>query len=463
MIDLAGCTVASLRAAYAAGTTDARELVDTCLAGIAADEHGAFVHVADDAARAAAETAAARIAAGTARPLEGVPIGVKDIVDVADQPTTAGTDALPALVPARSATAVQRLVDAGAIVVGKTATPEWAFGDAVETHRPRNPWGLTRWTGGSSSGSAVALAAGLVPLTVGTDTGGSIRVPASYCGVAGIKPTTGAVPRDGVRAVSWTQDHVGPMARNAADLATALAIMAGPTPADPAARRAPLAEAPASLDGLRVGILDGWFTERAEPAVLDARDAAMEVLRAAGAQADPAHLDDADLAPIASWTISVAEFAAQHDGEPAAAAYTPMARERLLAGQGLAALDYLRALRARAVVQTALDAAFDRFDVLVSPATPTSAPVIAPPEHEMFEDGDRMWLEWVARNFLIANVTGIPAVVVPLALDAAGLPVAMQVLAPPGADLRALAVAEVAAADGPGVPRTLTRAGGSMT
>lgn len=435
-------TVADTAAALRDGT-DARELIDATLTRIAADGHGAFVHVDGDRARAAAEAAAARFAAGTPRSLEGIPVGVKDIIDVEGMPTTAGSEAFEAPNATRSATAVQRLIDAGAIIVGKTATPEWAFGDSTSRHQPTNPHDPSRWTGGSSSGSAVALAAELVPLAVGTDTGGSIRVPSSYCGTAGIKPTTGAVPRDGVRTVSWSQDHVGPMASSAADLALALSVMAGPSERDPATRVTPLAAA-RDLVGLRVGVLGGWFTERCEPAVLAARDDAIQRLEDQGARTVHLELADADLAPIASWVISVAEFAAEHDGADVSR-YTPMARERLIAGQGLAALDYLRALRARAVVQGSLDECFARADVLLSPATPTTAPAIAPPDHEMFTDGDRMWLEWVARNFLVANVSGVPAAVVPAGCDDRELPAAVQVLAAPGADQTVVRVAAAAA------------------
>jgi len=455
MIDLVAPTVAELTRSLRNGH-DARVLMDETLARVDADEFGAFVHVDAARARVAANDAAARLEAGTARPLEGIPFGVKDIVDVEGMPTTAGSETFDGSLARQSATAVQRLIDAGAIPVGKTATPEWAFGDAIEGHRPRNPHDPTRWTGGSSSGSAVALAAGLVPFTVGTDTGGSIRVPSSYCGVSGIKPTTGAVPRDGVRTVSWSQDHVGPMATTADDLALVLEIMAGRAERDPASRAAPLTPA-RPVAGTRVGVLGGWFVERCQPAVLAALDAAVERVRDAGAEVVAVELDHADLAPIASWVISVSEFAAEHDGADVRG-YTDMARERLIAGQGMHALDYLRAQRARRVVQDALDKCLARVDVLLSPATPTTAPRIAPPDHEMFEDGDRMWLEWVARNFLIANVSGIPAVVTPAAYDDDGLPAAVQVLAAPGSDFLALAIASAA-----GVNQSLVASTGTNT
>lgn len=443
--DLAGWSAADLLAGFRAGRLDPVDAAEAALARMDAVDGGlhAVVTRLDDRARAAAAESARRWRTGEARPLEGVPVGVKDIIETAGVATRAGSPLFADHVPEANAAAVDRLERAGAVVVAKTATPELAFGDETGAGVV-NPWGAGRWTGGSSSGSAVGLAAGQFPVALGTDTGGSIRVPASYCGVSGIKPTFGRVPRTGVLPVSWSLDHVGPMARTVEDLALLLAVLAGADPADPYSSDRPVPDYAAAvasacaggLSGLRVGVPGGWLAEGCRPGVMAARDAAADVMADLGAAIVPVEVPCAELAGTVAWLVTVVEFAANHDSRlDRLEDFTASAAHRLVAGSRASAGDYVRALRTRRLVQQDFDAVFERADVVLTPATPTAAPDLA----TFFDDGDRLWLDKVARNFLIFNVTGMPALVIPAGTDD-GLPAAVQIAAPPHRDDLCLAV-----------------------
>ena len=438
--DLAALSAAALLDGYRTGAFDPVDVVDACLARI--DEIdgavGAIVTSDDGAAREQAARSAQLWRDGTARALEGVPIGVKDIIDTAGLCTAAGSPLFAGRVPSADATVVARLRQAGVVILAKTTTPEFAFGDEAGDG-VRNPGAPGRWAGGSSSGSAAGLAAGLFPIALGTDTGGSIRVPASYCGVSGLKPTFGRVPRDGVFGVSWTLDHVGPMARTVEDLGLVLGVIAGGCDADPYASTRPvpdygrLAE---SIQGTRVGVVDGWLAEDRSPGVTAAVSGALERLEQLGCTVELVPFPHAELAGTIAWMITVVEFAAHHDGNMhRIGEFTPSAACRLAAGARTSAFDYLKALRARCLVQGDLDSVFERIDVLVTAATPTSAPDPA----TFFDDGDRLWLDKVARTFLPFNLTGQPALVVPVGLDE-GRPAAVQIVAPPHADALCLQV-----------------------
>ncbi len=441
---LPSATVAELLAGYRSGELNPVEVLEDALTRMDAADGGlhAVVTRLDDRARAAAAESARRWRSGGARPLEGVPVGVKDIIETAGVPTRAGSALFADHVPSASATVIDRLERAGAVVAAKTATPELAFGDE-SGDGVVNPRGAGRWAGGSSSGSAAALAAGLLPAALGTDTGGSIRVPASYCGVCGLKPTFGRVPRTGVFPVSWTLDHVGPMARTVDDLALLLTIMAGADPDDPYSSPQPVPDYPAAaaaaaedLTGLRVGMPGGWLAEGCSPGVIAARNAAADALTALGAEVTEVKVPHAELAGTVAWLITVVEFAANHDPRlKRAADFTPSAAYRLVAGARASAGDYARALRARRLVQRDFDAVFKQVDAVLTPATPTAAPDMS----SFFDDGDRLWLDKVARTLLIFNVTGMPALVVPVG-DDDGLPAAVQIAARPHSDALCLAV-----------------------
>ena len=438
--DLSALSAAALLKGYGTGAFDPVDAVDACLARIDETDGavGAIVTRDDASARAQAARSAQRWREGTARALEGVPIGVKDIIDTAGLCTAAGSPLFAGRVPSADATVVARLHQAGAVILAKTTTPEFAFGDEAGDG-VRNPSAPGRWAGGSSSGSAAGLAAGLFPIALGTDTGGSIRVPASYCGVSGLKPTFGRVPRDGVFGVSWTLDHVGPMARTVEDLGLVLGVIAGGCDPDPYASTRPVpdyARLAESIDGMRIGVPDGWLAEGCSPGVTAALEGTASRLERLGAHVSTVSIPHAELAGTIAWLITVVEFAAHHDANMhRIGEFTPSAACRLAAGARASALDYLKALRARSLVQADLDAVFERVDVLVTAATPTSAPDPA----TFFDDGDRLWLDKVARTFLPFNVTGQPALVMPVGLDE-GRPAAVQIVAPPHADAQCLRV-----------------------
>ena len=436
--DLADLSAAALLDGYRTGAFDPVEVLDACLARIDDTDIGAVVTRDDDAAREQAIRSAQRWRIGDARPLEGIPVGVKDIINTRSLRTAAGSPLFADHVPDADATVVARLREAGAVILAKTTTPEFAFGDETGDG-VRNPRALGRWAGGSSSGSAAGLAAGLFCVALGTDTGGSIRVPASYCGVSGLKPTFGRVPRNGVFGVSWTLDHAGPMARTVEDLGLVLGVIAGHSQTDPYSSTSAAGDYRnfgAPVQGLRVGVLDGWLPEGSSPGVARALSDALGHLEQSGCEVEPVKFPHAELAGIIAWVVTVVEFAAHHAGNlHRIGEFTPSAACRLAAGARTSAADYLQALRARELVQRDLDAAFGRVDVLVTAATPTSAPDPA----TFFDDGDRLWLDKVARNFLPFNVTGHPALVVPVGLDE-GRPSAVQIVAPHHRDALCLRV-----------------------
>lgn len=432
--DLGSLGVAELLKGYEARSFTPAEVTDAVLARLDQPdlESVGVVTVVSDRARREAAASTKRWSSGQQRALDGVPFGAKDIIATANVRTSLGSLRWSDWVPRRDATCVARMRSAGAVLTAKLATPELAFGDAREGHRPLNPWASEHWTGGSSSGPAVALATRRLPLALGTDTGGSIRVPASYCGVTGFKPTVGLVPRDGVATVSWTLDHTGPMARSALDAALTLDVLSG------------IAERPLTggCAGLRIGAPRQWFQDQVDDDVLAATSAAIDVLTDLGAVAVEVDVPDPDLAGIAAWVITVAEFAEVHaDWRDHAGMYTTAAAERLLAGSTLPANDYLRAMRVRSDLRARCLRLFDDVDVLITPATPTAAPRVTPPRHNMFADGDRMWLERVARNLIIFNLIGLPAAVVPAGATDSARPLAVQLVGRLGEDREVLSAA----------------------
>ena len=438
--DPADLDAVALLNGYRAGRFDPVEVVEACLARIDDTDAavGAVVARDDDSARRQAARSAERWRRGEAGPLEGVPVGIKDIIDTAGLATEAGSTLHAGRVPAADAAVVARLREAGAVILAKTTTPEFAFGDETGDG-VANPAAPGRWAGGSSSGSAAGLAAGLFPVALGTDTGGSIRVPSSYCGVSGIKPTFGRVPRDGVFAVSWTLDHVGPMARTVEDLALVLGVIAGRSEADPYSSSRPVPDygpLAGSIRGTRVGVVEGWPADGCSPGMAAAVEAAAGELERLGAEVVTVSIPHAELAGIVAWVITVVEFAAHHVSNMGRIGeFTPSAACRLAAGARTSASDYLKALRARRLVQQDLDAVFEQADVIVTAATPTSAPDPA----TFFDDGDRLWLDEVARTLLPFNVTGQPALVMPAGLDQ-DRPAAIQIVAPPHTDTLCLQI-----------------------
>lgn len=451
-------TVRELADAVASRQLSAREVVQSLLDRIHQVEPAvrAWARLCPEKALEEAERLDRRLARGErAGPLHGVPVGVKDIVYTQGVETSAGSPILRGFVPAYDATVVARLREAGAVVLGKTVTTQFAFLDPGPT---RNPWDLEHTPGGSSSGSAAAVACGMVPAAVGTQTVGSILRPAAYCGVVGLKPTYGRVSRHGILPLAWTLDHPGPFARAVEDVALLLEVLAGPDGRDPACSPQPVERwteaCGLGASGLRVGVADRFFSERASPEVLQAFRRALGALGDAGAQVRevglPAEFDEA---PRAQRAILAAEAAAFHSRwyPERAQDYAPRLRELVEEGLRLAAPDYVRARQLRRRCRLAMLSVFDAVDVLATPATPTPAP------EGLQSTGDP------AFNGPFTFV-GFPAVAVPVDLSEAGLPVGVQLVARPFAEstlLRAAAALERAGAWGRRVaePKVTARAG----
>jgi aspartyl-tRNA(Asn)/glutamyl-tRNA(Gln) amidotransferase subunit A len=323
-----------------------------------------------------AEEALTEAEAPPAGPLQGVPVGIKDVIDVAGSKTTAASRILADRVATRDAVVVERLRRAGAIVLGKLNTHEFAFGATTTSPHfgpARNPWSPDRICGGSSGGSGAATAAGLAAGTLGTDTAGSIRIPAALCGVTGLRPSLGLVPNDGVVPVSWTFDTVGPIARSAEDCALLLDAVAGTR-----------TDLEASVGGLRVGVVETLF-DRAEPRVADAAREGIAALASLGAVVEPVEVPMLEQAGTIQQLLMLPEATNAHLEwmRTRLADYGADVRARLLAGLFLPATAYVTGLRARRVYCDGLNWLFERFDVLAAPAMPVVAPRIGEDEVEL--------------------------------------------------------------------------------
>ncbi len=390
----------------------------------------AFVTILADQALAEARRAEQEAPRG---PLHGVPVAVKDLFDVAGVLTTAGSRLRSRNQAERDAAAVARLRAAGAIVIGKTATHEFAYGTTTDSpfHGPtRNPRDLQRSPGGSSGGSGAAVAAAMVPLALGSDTAGSIRIPAACCGVAGLMPTYGRVSRTGTVPLSWSLDHVGPIARSVADLALALSVLAGgPDPADPAASgRSPSdylhaarsgreAAGPQALRGIRIGLPAAWLTGPVDPGVSAGFDRAVAVLRELGAAVVEVSLPPLRLFHFISRLLTLAEAGAYHAPNlpEGADQYGPDVRARVELGQFILARDYLLAQRLRTEVagQTGRVMAEGGIHALVLPTMPVPAPMVGQRTH-LYPGGEAEPVgEAMIRFTAPFNVTGQPVVSIP--------------------------------------------------
>jgi len=369
------------------------------------------------AARAAARRAADEAARGVFRgPLHGVPFGAKDIFYSAGLRTEGGSKVMAGFVPEYDATAVARLKAAGAILLGKLHTTEFATSDPAPT---RNPWNLACTPGGSSSGSAAAVAARMIPLSLGTQTIGSNVRPASYCGLVGLKPTFGRIGTRGVMALSYTQDHVGLMARSVEDAALGLSIVAGHDPDDPSSSRAPVPDYLAALTrrrAPRVGVLREFF-ERAVPEVADVTAQAVRRLARAGAAVEEAKLPPTfQVAHAAAYVITRSDTASIHAERFAQKAdlYRPAIRSSIEMGMLIPGDLYVRALRIRSQFRRELQPLLDRYDVLLTPTTPAPAP-------EGMATGDPQFqIAW--------SLSGLPSITVPCGLTTSGLPLGIQLV-----------------------------------
>jgi len=432
-----------------AGRVTARSVTEATLSRIQRLDGGinAFTAVTHARALVAADAVDADLAAGRpVGPLAGVPVAVKNLFDIEDLPTLAGSkirrDAAP---PSRDATLVRRLTAAGAILIGALNMDEFAYGFVTENAHDgpaRNPHDPSRIAGGSSGGSAAAVAAGLVPLTLGSDTNGSIRIPASLCGVFGLKPTYGRLSRQGVFPFVESLDHVGPFARSVEDLALAYDVLQGPDPegdalcvraAEPlSGRLEDLAERP-----LRVGVLGGWFQQGAFPEVLDALGRVADAF----ADAAPVELAGAQAARAAAFCLTAFEGGELHRDDLAARAldYDPAVRDRLLAGALLPKGVHEAARRFRTIFRDEVREAFQRFDILLAPSSVCPAPPIGQATMEM--DGVPVSVRKNLGAFTQPiSFIGLPVVAAPVNRPGQ-LPVGVQIIAPPWREDLAFAAA----------------------
>lgn len=373
-------TIAQAARQIAAGALSPRALVEQCLARIEAHdgEVNAFHDVFAAEALAEGRTAEGEIRAGRIKgPLHGIPIGIKAVIDIAGRKTTANSRLLPDYVPDRDATVVRLLREAGAIVLGHTDTFEFAFGgptfDALYPPA-RNPWGLERSTGGSSSGSAAAVAAGFCLGAIGSDAGGSVRSPASHCGIAGLKPTLGRVSAQGDIPLTFSFDTVGPMAWTAEDCALMLQAIAGYDPADAMSSEEPvddyLGGIESGLAGLRVGLIRHFYAEDfdAHPEIVAAIDAAAGTLRGLGARVDEIRVSDAMDYHATGRMILPAEALAIHEEMIAERLdeYGEVLRGRVALGGMIRAVDYIQAQRRRTELTREMDRALGACDLLLT-------------------------------------------------------------------------------------------------
>ncbi len=467
---MAAETALALAEALTAGTTTAAELVETALARAeAARPLGAFVHLRADAARAEAAASDARRAQGAARgSLDGIPVAIKDVMIHEGEPCTCASRILENFIAPYPGTAVARLQAAGAVVLGRTNMDEFAMGSSTEhsVYGPtRNPWDPSRTPGGSSGGSAAAVAAGVVPIAFGSDTGGSIRQPASLCGVVGMKPTYGRVSRYGLVAFASSLDQIGPFARTAADCALALEAVAGHDPADSTSLPEPAPRLRAALtgdvSGLVIGLPREFFdADGVEPAVLDRVREAVAELERGGAKTRAVSLPHARYAIATYYLIATAEASsnlARYDGvrfgrraaaDTLAAMYRrtrsegfgPEVKRRILLGTYVLSAGYYdayyrKAMKVRTLLRRDFEQALSGCDLLAGPTTPELAFRIG----EKTGDPLRMYLSDIYT--VSANLAGIPALSVPCGFSD-GLPIGLQLLGRPLDEATLLRVAD---------------------
>ena len=439
--------VATARAVRA-GDLSAREVTGAALARIATRTPAinAFTNVLGDEALAAA--AAVDMLVGRGRdpgPLAGVPFAVKNLFDVAGMVTLAGSRIHADRPPAtRDATAVAALRRAGAILVGALNMDEYAYGFTTEnTHygATRNPRDTSRVAGGSSGGSAAAVAAGMVPISLGTDTNGSIRVPAALCGVFGLKPTYGRVSRAGAVLFASSFDHIGPLARSARDLALAFDVLQGPDPRDPACSTRPADPCAPDLEqgaaGLRIAVADGHFASGGAP---ECHEAVARVADALGVSRRVT-LPEAHRARAAAFVITASEGAQLHleSLRTRAKDFDPLVRDRFLAGALVPAAFYARAQRFRAWFLARVREVFRDVDVILAPSTPWPAPAIGQ-ETSVFDGAEVLTRPMTGIFTQPLSFIGLPIVSVPVPRPGA-LPVGVQVIAAPWNERAALRVA----------------------
>ncbi|MCW7983984.1 amidase [Streptomyces platensis subsp. clarensis] len=429
--------------AVANGELSPVELTGSVLERIEAVEErlGSYVAVTGEAARRSAALAEREIAAGRYRgPLHGIPFGLKDLIDVAGLPTTASSRVREGHVAQADSAVTRSLFDAGAVLLGKTHTHEFAYG--LTTPQTRNAWDQGRVAGGSSGGSAVAVAAGAATFALGTDTGGSIRVPAALNGVVGLKPTYGLIPRDGVTSLSWSLDHVGPLTRTVRDAALVLSALAGQDAENPAGLGAARPDHPLprkrdlkgrDLKGLRIGVPANYYFDRVGPEVETAVRRAIAQMSDLGADLVEVEIPMVRYIQAIQWGLMVPEATAYHERalRSVPERYGPDVRVLLEVGELLSAGDYLRAQRARTLMRREWGRLFEQVDVIAAPTVPMTAAEAGQDTVEWPDGTTESVSDAYVRLCAPANITGVPALTLPVGRDHAGLPIGMQLMGPP--------------------------------
>ncbi|HET7185622.1 MAG TPA: amidase [Terriglobales bacterium] len=404
----------------------------------------AFITVTDEWALQQARVAEDEIANGRYRgPLHGIPVALKDLIDTAGVRTTAASALFQDRVPSEDATVVRRLKVEGAVLLGKTNLHEFAYGGSgVVSYygAVRNPWAREHIAGGSSSGAAAAVASGMCFAAIGTDTAGSIRLPAACCGIVGLKPTYGLVSARGVIPLAWSYDHVGPLTRSVADAALVLQAIAGYDAGDITSRELPEVDYAEGLEeethSLRLGIVRQFFFDDLETDVAAAINNALQVLETLTYE-----MSDASLPIDTDRTVQAAESYAYHESfiRDHAEHYQPETLRRLQRGESVTAREYILKRNELDQLRKGARDLFSDYDLLVTPASPAVAPALA--DLQVNPDDLRRRELILLRNTRPFNVLGLPAISVPCGFSRAGLPIGLQIAGAPGDDARVLLLA----------------------
>ena len=458
-MEIKDMTAVQLSAAIKEGKITVADAVEASLAAVKASEESihAFLLVDEEGARARAAEVQKKIDAGELTgPLAGVPIAVKDNICTKGLATTCASKILQNFVPTYDAEVITRLEEAGAVIIGKTNMDEFAMGSTTETSAygvTKNPWNTEHVPGGSSGGSCAAVAAGEVPMALGSDTGGSIRQPSSFCGVTGMKPTYGTVSRYGLIAYGSSLDQIGPVAKDVTDCATILEAISSYDKKDSTSVAREDTDFTSALvddvKGMKIGIPKDYFGEGLDSEVKDAIFKAAEVLKQKGAIVEEFDLSLVEYAIPAYYVIASAEASSnlsrfdgvkygyrteEYEGlhnmykKSRSEGFGPEVKRRIMLGSfvlssGYYDAYYLKALRTKALIKKAFDRAFEKYDVILSPAAPTTAPKIG----DSLSDPLKMYLGDIYT--ISVNLAGLPGMTVPCGMDKNGLPIGLQLIA----------------------------------